>query len=580
MHSKPPRRKKGSADAEDLLREHRHLTFLVENSPLAVIEYDHEFRIRRWSAQAEKLFGWKAEEAMGKHNLELHLVHKSERSKVSAAIQRLMERHEPRNVVRNRNRRKNGSIVLCEWYNSARLDDLGKVASILSLVQDISNQEQSFMERTVAMVSETERQRMGLELHDVLAQQLAGLAFLSKAFEVKLSAQMPGFSAQAAQLAQLASEAVLQVRNLSSGLYPAELERRGLVAALRELALGQEQLPEVVHLPAHRPVAHDRPCGVAESFPHHAGGADQRDEAFARRAGDDPFARDKEGTLPHRFRRWPGLCSGHGAIGWKRHTHHELPVGKHRRTPVDRGGKTARHRCHLHRPAQPRFHAMNTTKTKQRILVIDDHPIVRCGLVNLLAEEDDLVVAGEAASGSEALAALAKELPDMVILDITLPDSDGIDICRKIRSRYAELPILVMSIHSEVLYADRVLRAGANGYIMKHEAPNKIVSAIRQILSGNVHVSSHAVQRMLAKVRRGGGEAPDLGVGSLTDRELEVFTLIGQGRGTKEIASELSLGAKTVETHRLSIKRKLNVRHLPDLVKRAVDWTHAVEKAG
>jgi len=245
VHSKPPRRKKGSADAEDLLREHRHLTFLVENSPLAVIEYDHEFRIRRWSAQAEKLFGWKAEEAMGKHNLEMHLVHKSERSKVSAAIQRLMERHEPRNVVRNRNRRKNGSIVLCEWYNSARLDDLGKVASILSLVQDISNQEQSFMERTVAMVSETERQRIGLELHDVLAQQLAGLAFLSKAFEVKLSAQMPGFSAQAAQLAQLAqlaSEAVLQVRNLSSGLYPAELERRGLVAALRELALGQEQI--------------------------------------------------------------------------------------------------------------------------------------------------------------------------------------------------------------------------------------------------------------------------------------------------------------------------------------------------
>jgi DNA-binding NarL/FixJ family response regulator len=223
---------------------------------------------------------------------------------------------------------------------------------------------------------------------------------------------------------------------------------------------------------------------------------------------------------------------------------------------------------------------MNKTKHKTRIMVIDDHPIVRCGLVNLLAQEDDLCIGSEVASGAEALAALAKEIPDMIILDISLPDGDGIDICRKIRNRHQSLPILVMSIHSEVLYADRVLRAGANGYIMKHEAPNKIVSAIRQILSGDVHVSPHTVQRMLAKVRRGKSEAQDLGVGSLTERELQVFILIGHGRETREIASELALGVKTVETHRLSIKKKLNVRHLPDLVKRAVDWAHDVEKAG
>lgn len=222
---------------------------------------------------------------------------------------------------------------------------------------------------------------------------------------------------------------------------------------------------------------------------------------------------------------------------------------------------------------------MSKTKNKTRIMVIDDHPIVRCGLANLLAEEEDLCIGSEAASGTEALAVIARDIPDMIILDISLPDGDGIDICRKIRSRHQRLPILVMSIHSEVLYADRVLRAGANGYIMKHEAPNKIVSAIRQILSGNVHVSSHTVQRMLAKVRLGGNKTDDLGVGNLTERELQVFSLIGQGRGTREIAAELGLGVKTVETHRLSIKKKLNVRHLPDLLKRAVDWTHAMEKA-
>ncbi len=222
---------------------------------------------------------------------------------------------------------------------------------------------------------------------------------------------------------------------------------------------------------------------------------------------------------------------------------------------------------------------MSQTKPKSRVMIIDDHPIVRRGLEALLAEEKDLCIGGEAASGAEAIAAIAQEIPDMVILDISLPDSDGIEICRKIRRLHPELPILVMSIHSEALYADRVLRAGANGYIMKHEAPYKIVSAIRQILSGNVHVSTDTVQRMLAKARGGASEPADVGVASLTPREMEVFSLIGQGKGTKEIAGELELGVKTVETHRLSIKKKLNVRHLSDLVKRAVDWTHAAEKA-
>jgi PAS domain S-box-containing protein len=214
----------------------------VENSPLAAIEYDHEFRIRRWSAQAKKLFGWSSSEVMGKHNFELRLVHPDDQAKVSSAIKQLIERRQPRHVLRNRNYRKNGSILLCEWYNSALLDAKGRVSSILSLAQDITHQEQSFMERSIALVNEKERQRIGLELHDVLAQQLAGLAFLSKALEVKLSNRLPSFSGEAAQLAELASETALQVRNLSSGLYPAELERRGLVAALRELVLGQVQI--------------------------------------------------------------------------------------------------------------------------------------------------------------------------------------------------------------------------------------------------------------------------------------------------------------------------------------------------
>jgi DNA-binding NarL/FixJ family response regulator len=221
---------------------------------------------------------------------------------------------------------------------------------------------------------------------------------------------------------------------------------------------------------------------------------------------------------------------------------------------------------------------MTAVTAKQRILVIDDHPIVRRGVTSLLAEEEDLCVIGEAECGKDALAAITKHKPDLIILDISLPDCDGIELCRKIRSRYPKLPVLVMSIHNESLYADRALRAGANGYIMKHEAPNKIVNAIRQILSGNVHLSADTVQRILGKNTRSSESAPTSGIGSLTDRELEVFSMIGQGRGTKEIAQELSLGTKTVETHRINIKRKLNVRHLPKLVQQAVEYVNATQR--
>jgi DNA-binding NarL/FixJ family response regulator len=216
----------------------------------------------------------------------------------------------------------------------------------------------------------------------------------------------------------------------------------------------------------------------------------------------------------------------------------------------------------------------------KRLLVVDDHPIVRRGLVDLLAGDGEFAVVVEAATCADAMVALEKDTFNLVVADITLPDGDGIQLCRKIRRHHAGLPILIMSIHSEMLYADRALRAGANGYIMKHEAPEKIVDAIRQILSGNVHVSSQTVQRILGQTRRGRREAAVPGMEALTERELEVFTLIGQGRGTKEIAAELALGPKTVETHRLSIKRKLRVKHLPDLVKRAVEWNYVLSRAG
>src|SRR5947199_7999816 len=193
-----------------------------------------------------------------------------------------------------------------------------------------------------------------------------------------------------------------------------------------------------------------------------------------------------------------------------------------------------------------------------RILIVDDHPMMRQGLAQLVNNEPDLAVCCKAENAHQALAAIDKDPPDLVLADITLPDKSGIELFKDIQAIHSGLAVLVISMHDESLYAERVLRAGGRGYIMKQEGGRKLMQAIRQVLSGQIYVSEKMSARILEifSGRRGGaGNSP---VEKLTDREFEVFQLIGQGKGTKEIAAQLHLSAKTVEVHRLNIKQKLN----------------------
>ena len=210
---------------------------------------------------------------------------------------------------------------------------------------------------------------------------------------------------------------------------------------------------------------------------------------------------------------------------------------------------------------------------KCRVLLVDDHPIVRQGLALLIDREPDLAVCGEAEGAHTAFHAIITLKPDIVVLDISLSGPDGLDVLKEIRSKTASLPVLILSMHDESIYAERAMRAGANGYIMKQEATEKVLVAIRRILQGEVYLSDRLTNTMLQQYVRGAAPAKKSPLVNLTDRELEVFRLIGEGHGTRQIADELHLSVKTIESYQAHIKEKLALRNARELVQHAIEWT-------
>ncbi len=209
---------------------------------------------------------------------------------------------------------------------------------------------------------------------------------------------------------------------------------------------------------------------------------------------------------------------------------------------------------------------------KKMVFVVDDHPIVRQGLALLINQEADLAVCGEAQEMHSALSAIHAIKPDILIVDISLNGPDGLELLKNIRLTSPRLPVLILSMHDESIYAERALRAGANGYIMKQEATEKVLIALRRILSGEIYVSDRIANSMLRHYVRGANPSEHSSISDLTDRELEVFRLIGEGHGTRQIAEALHLSVKTVESYQAHIKEKLSLRSARELVQHAVRW--------
>ena len=215
---------------------------------------------------------------------------------------------------------------------------------------------------------------------------------------------------------------------------------------------------------------------------------------------------------------------------------------------------------------------------KRTIFLVDDHPIMRDGISQLINQQADLEVCGQASSAPEALNALNRIEPDMMLVDISLTGMDGIELIKIVKKRKGRLPMLVLSMHAEALYAERAIRAGAKGYVMKHASAETLLAAIRKVLAGKIYLSSAMTEKLLEKATHAdlaGNESP---VAGLSDRELEIFKLIGHGLRPQRISEELNLSVKTVETYYSRIKQKLNIKDAAELLQLAIAWRDEVDK--
>jgi DNA-binding NarL/FixJ family response regulator len=211
-----------------------------------------------------------------------------------------------------------------------------------------------------------------------------------------------------------------------------------------------------------------------------------------------------------------------------------------------------------------------TAPPKRQVFILDDHPVTRSGVIRLLEIEADLACCGEAGSARQAMDLVQKCKPDLILVDLALPDSHGLEFIKDLRAIHPDMAVLVVSMHDETIYAERALAAGARGYLMKTEGGAKLVAAIRHVLEGKIYVSQDMAGKMLDAFS---GHRRDTSVlGHLTDREFEVFGLLGQGMTNQEIGKQLHLSAKTVETHRLHIRDKLELKKGADVVKHAMRW--------
>lgn len=218
-------------------------------------------------------------------------------------------------------------------------------------------------------------------------------------------------------------------------------------------------------------------------------------------------------------------------------------------------------------------------RNARRILIVDDHPIVRQGLRRLMENEDDLTVCGEAETARDARIAIKDLNPDAVIVDISLKQGDGIELVRDVRAHHATLPLLVLSMHDEAIYAERMLSAGASGYIMKQAASEQFLISLRRVMDGGIYVSEAVGSNMIQKFASGGSYVSANPIDRLSNRELQILHMIGKGMSTRETAKSLNLSIKTIESHRQRIKRKLNLHTGAQLVQYAVNWFAGREPA-
>ncbi len=475
-----------------------------------------------------------------------------------------------------------GDEHIVEWHGRSVYDDEDKLDFIFFVGLDIT--ERKRLEKIIVSASERERTEIGQKLHDVLGQNLAGAAFKGEILRLRLAGIDEALENEMTEVLSMVKDSISRTRDLARDLSPVDISAGGIVMAMEalrrkieeargvnvlldmdeDLAVSDELVASHLYY-----IAREAVDNAAE----HSGAGNiiisirDRSEGLTLKVIDDgkgipdDYDRDGMGIRLMKYRAWIIGASfsiskneGGGTV--------VASVLQEMAADVLPGPPEGANERYL----------PGDGEREEGVLIVDDHPIVREGLSQIIERQDDLHVCGAARSSEEAIRLIVREKPSLVIMDISLEGASGMELIRAIKSRFVGLPVLVLSIYDETIYAERALRAGALGYIMKQEDASTVVEAIRTVLSGEQYISEKLRADLLRRLSHGEETRGACTVDCLTLRELEVFQHIGHGLSNKKIAEKLKISVKTVENYRDRIKNKMNFPRSSDLNHFAVQW--------
>lgn len=565
---------------EKLIKERDFIKSLNDASPAYYIAIDEGGNILEMGKALLNSFGYTLAEVKGKNFLETFLPD-FERNR----IMKIITMYKTGDFLHFECTLSSGDGVniLVEWHGKPVLCKDGKLDFIFFVGIDIT--ERKRLEKIVLNDSEKERNRIGQDLHDGLGQHLAGIAFKSEILKLKLEDKGLEESSDVNEIITLVNQSLNQARDLAKGLCPVDMAGGGLKFALEELRtnvktmfnvnclinwgdnvsiegdMEASQLYYIIKEAVNNSMKHGKSKNIIISLTN----IDQAIRMIIIDDGtgmpDDVIDSKGMGLSIMQYRAW--------IIGATFNISRNQAGG----TIITCLIKDASTVPYVHPSSDiSAYQAADSQVKKSSILVVDDHPIVRQGLVQIINREKDLYVCGEAKTADEAITMVGRLKPQLLIVDISLKGASGIDLITSLKSRYGDIPVLVLSIHEESLYAERAMRVGARGYVMKREAPQTIVKAIRTVLEGKQYLSDKVKEKLLDNISYDKTEHLKSLLDGLTNREFEIFQFIGNGMSNRHIAEKLNISIKTVENYRDRIKNKLRFESSTDVAQMAVQY--------
>ncbi|PKL35894.1 MAG: hypothetical protein CVV44_20470 [Spirochaetae bacterium HGW-Spirochaetae-1] len=475
-----------------------------------------------------------------------------------------------------------GTELLVEWHGRPFYGKDGALEFIFFVGLDIT--ERKRLEKILISNNEKERHRIGQELHDVLGQNLAGIAFKSGILKLKFLDKERGAAQDMEEIVRLINDTIDKTRRLAKGLSPVDMAAGGIMTAMEDLRRNLEcqcsvscilDLDESISIRDDLEASHlyyiakeaVDTAVIGKKARNVIISLGQTDRNVVLKITDDGEAEVEENggsTMSIRLMKYRAWIIGASLTVAKNEgagTVITCVLRDSRKVPVVAGEEGVLG-----------DYLVDSSSHKAGVLIVDDHPIVREGLSQIIDRDEELFVCGEAKNSDEAIKQVLKLNPHLVVMDISLDGASGIDLIKALRVRFSGLPVLVLSIYDESIYAERALKAGARGYVMKQEDPRTVVSAIKTVLEGKQYLSERVRETILNRLPFDDSRKERSAIDCLTIREFEIFQLIGNGKTNKNIADRLNISVKTVENYRDRIKNKMNFESSSDLNQFAIQW--------